>query len=767
MKLRAAYLSVIVFFCAIAASAQTREIRINLVDPAGAAVADASIRVSSKSSVREPCRKDEDAFVCVAAESGAISFEISATGFKPLKMEYAEQDITCCEYVFVLQIETVRENVVTITRSGSLIENTPESVTLLDRERIANSAAPTLDDLLRQVPGFSIFRRTSSRNANPTTQGVSLRGVGASGASRSVVLFDGVPLNDPFGGWVQWNRNPPIAVDEVEVLRGGASSLYGGSALSGGIELRPRSAIDDLVLSGEAFGGSQRTAAASAFAGTTWQGWLADISAGHFQTRGYIPVDEEQRGPVDSYAGVRSVNVSPRIVKNFGDLASIFFRPSYFGESRTNGTPAQINRTHSRQFVLGGKMEKPARQQGRNSQVDCDRTSALIFDWRTFGGTQVYDQTFSAVSADRSTESLTRIQRSPSQYLGASAVLRAIVGSHTISAGIEAREVRGSSDEIGFASGAATSVLGSGGRERAVGVFAKDQLRVSDRIFVSGALRHDRWKNFRGLSVTRSLVSGATSVTTFPDRDESAWSPSAAILVQATQEFSFRAAASRSFRSPTLNELYRGFRVGSVITNANADLLAERATNFETGMGYRRGNSAVRANVFLTNIERAISNVTLLSTPSLITRQRQNAGETRTAGVEIDAETKIAAVDLNVGYLFADSRVTEFPSNPVLVGKFIPQVPRHQFTFQARYPLRSWTFSVQGRAASEQFDDDLNQFRLEPYFQLDAFASRKIGEKFSIFAAVENIFNSRYSTGRTPIRTLSSPISVRAGIRWN
>ncbi len=764
MTLRLAHLSALVFLCIVAVSAQTREIRINLVDPAGAAITSASVTAASGKSELKPCVKDDDAFVCTVADSGGVRFEITAKGFKPLKVEYAEQDVTCCEYVFVLQIETVREDVVTITRTGSVIENTPESVAVLGRQTISNSAAPTLDDVLRQVPGFSIFRRSSSRNANPTTQGVSLRGVGASGASRSGVLFDGVSLSDPFGGWVQWNRLSPIAVDEVEVLRGGASSLYGGSALSGGIELRPRTSDDGPVLSGEIFGGSQRTMSASLFAGTVWKAWSADISGGHFQTRGFIPVDEDERGPVDSFAGVRSVNMSPRIAKSFRNLGSIFFRPTYFGESRTNGTPAQINRTHSRQFVLGGKVQKPARKQGLNAQTS---GSVLDFEWRTYGGTQGYDQTFSAVSANRTSESLTRIQRSPSQFFGASGSVNFSVRSNNITTGVEGREVRGSSDEIGFANGVATSLLGAGGRERTFAAFAKDLITISDRVIVSGGIRYDRWENFRGLSVTRSLLSATTTATAFPDRTESAWSPSAAILIQATQDLSFRAAASRSFRSPTLNELYRGFRVGSVVTNANADLRAERATNFEAGAAYRKGSSGVRANVFLTNIDRAISNVTLSSTPSLITRQRQNAGKTRTAGVEFDAETKIGILDLNVGYLLADSRVIEFPSNPAPVNKFIPQVPRHQLTFQARYPWRSWTLSLQGRTASQQFDDDLNQFRLEPYFQLDAFASHRLGEKLSIFAAVENLFNSRYSVGRTPVRSISSPVNVRAGLRWN
>jgi outer membrane receptor protein involved in Fe transport len=732
-------------------SAQDVDVHITVKDPAGRSVTDAI--VTAKHGAEEPrrCEPDDDVYLCKIKSDAAVEFQVTASGFKPFRMRYGAGELTCCEYVFVLQVADVSENVVNVTRSGSAIDATPESVAILNRGVISTSAAPTLDDTLRQIPGFSIFRRSSSRNANPTTQGVSLRGIGASGASRSAVLFDGVPLNDPFGGWVQWNRIPPIAVDEVEVLRGGASSLYGGSGLSGAIELRPRAATDDLAFSTEAFGGSQQTVSASAFAGKAWDGWELDAAGGHFQTRGYIPVDKSERGPVDSYAGTRSTNFTTRIGRSFGKSVSLFFRPTYFGESRTNGTPAQINRTHSRSFVFGGAISK----------------EALQFEWRTFGGTQVYDQTFSAVSAARTSEGLTRVQRSPSQFFGASGTVNVRVRSHTVLAGVEGREVRGSSDEIGFANGVATSRLGSGGRERAIAFFAKDLVAIGNRIVVSGGVRYDRWGNSRGLSVTTPLSTGISVVTIFDDRSEDAWSPSAAIQVQATDAFSIRAAASRSFRSPTLNELYRSFRVGNVVTNANADLRAERANNLEAGAAYRFRTSSVRVTAFLTSIDRAVANVTLSSTASLITRQRQNAGETRTAGLEIEASFGYKALDISLGYLFADSRIISFPANSLLVDKLIPQVPRHQFTFQGLYPFRSWTFSLQGRAAGAQFDDDLNQFRLEPYFQLDAFVSRRFGEKLSIFAAVENAFNVRYSTGRTPIRTVSSPISVRAGARWN
>src|SRR5207248_10498931 len=114
------------------------------------------------------------------------------------------------------------------------------SVSVIDAKDADHAAAQTVDDLLRQVPGFSIFRRSSSIVANPTTQGVSLRGAGASGASRTLVLTDGVPLNDAFGGWVYWDRVPRAAIDRIELVRGGSSDLYGSDATSGVINLLTR-----------------------------------------------------------------------------------------------------------------------------------------------------------------------------------------------------------------------------------------------------------------------------------------------------------------------------------------------------------------------------------------------------------------------------------------------------------------------------------------------------------------------------------------------
>lgn len=652
----------------------------------------------------------------------------------------------------------VREQVVvTASRSETRIGDTPASIVTLSRREMETTAAPMIDDMLRQTVGFSIFRRSSSRNANPTTQGVSLRGVGASGASRSVILFDGVPLNDPFGGWIQWNRVSPIELESTEVLRGGASSLYGDGGLSGAVNMLPRIGDAELGYGVDIFGGTQKTLSGSGFLSSEFKKWLFVLSGSSYQTRGFKPVEEQARGPVDSFAGVRSNSFRGRFGRDLGKLGSIFVSPTFFGEVRSNGTGLQTNRTHIRQLVFGGDLQE-----------------YMQFRWRMYGGTQVFDQVFSSVNATRTSELPTRVQRVPVQNAGLSMSVSKVFGDHQLIGGIDVRNVRGASDEIAYTNGVPTSLVGPGGRQTTVGAFVQDFVRIGTKLVIVGSLRADRWSNYNALNATRVFSTGITTITNFPDREESSFSPKISALFHLTDRFSLYANASRSFRSPTLNELYRSFRVGNVLTLGNENLRAERANNFEGGISFGEKRTFIRATGFWTSIDAPIANVTINSTPTLITRQRQNtAGTTRSTGIEIEGETSFKYISLSAGYLYVDPIVKSDLPGAVLIGGpptsgnlNIPQVARRQFTFQMTYTRSKWTLAIQGRASSSQFDDDQNLFRLEPYAQIDLYLSRELREGIKIYTAIENGFNSRYSIGKTPIRTVSSPVSIRMGISW-
>ncbi|HET8774307.1 MAG TPA: TonB-dependent receptor, partial [Thermoanaerobaculia bacterium] len=452
---------------------------------------------------------------------------------------------------------------VTATRTETRVADTPASVVVLSSQALRDSAAPTLDDALRQVAGFTLFRRAGSRVANPTAQGVSLRGVGASGASRALVLDDGVPLNDPFGGWIYWGRVPRAALDRAEVLRGGASDLYGSSAMGGVVQFVRRKSPGVIA---EVSAGSQETGTASLFAA----GANASVALDLLQTGGYVLVRPSQRGAVDVPADSEHASVDATLRG-----AGAFLRASYYDESRANGTPLQVNDTAIRQLAAG-----------------FDRGALTL---RAFASDQDYDQTFSAVEADRSAERLTVVQRVPSRGAGATAQWTQAFGArHVLVAGTEYRYAKGRSDEQRGA-----AFVTAGGTQNHTAAYVEDLFAVTPALSITAGLRADRWR-------------------------ETELSPRLSVLWRASPVLALSASAYHAFRAPTLNELHRGFRVGNVNTLPNPDLRSETLTGYELGARLRN----VRLTLFSMHVDDTIANVTIAQTPALITRQRQNLGET-------------------------------------------------------------------------------------------------------------------------------------------
>jgi len=631
------------------------------------------------------------------------------------------------------------EVTVTATRSEQRQGDTAASVAVVSAAELAVSAAPTVDDALRQVPGFSLFRRAGSRFANPTTQGVSLRGLGASGASRALVLADGIPLNDPFGGWIAWGRIPRAELERIEVMRGAGSDLYGSTALGGVVQLVRRAPKGPAVVA-DVSAGQLHSADGSLFAGGSWKGWGASVAAEGSRTDGYVLVDPADRGPVDTPAGSRHRGLEATVEREVAG-ARWFVRGSRYSEDRTNGTPLQTNDSLIRQWSAGGDVPE----------------GGGFVSLRGWGGDQEYHQGFSSVAADRASERLTRSQSVPATTAGGSLQWsRPVTDGHALIAGAEVRQVDGTSDELVYGGGPPTLVA-AGGRQRTSGLYLEDVARLAPRLSLTVGGRFDSWTN---------------DAARLPHRDESAFSPRASLLFQATERWAWTASAYKAFRAPTLNELYRDFRVGNVLTVANANLRAERLTGGETGALFsgRGGRVTARGTLFWMDVDQTIANVTLTATPSLITRQRQNLGSTRSRGIE--AEVTARAGDrwtLSGGWLLSDARVVDAPAVRGLEGLRLPQVPRNQATLQIRFDdPRFLSAALQARWTGGQFDDDQNVFLLRSYASVDALLSRSLSgglRGLSVFAAGENLGDTRYDIGRTPLRTIGPPRTLRVGLR--
>ncbi len=606
--------------------------------------------------------------------------------------------------------------------------STPAAATVLDASALGSAPALTLDEQLRSVPGFSLFRRSSSRVANPTTQGVTLRGLAASGASRATVVADDVPLTDPFGGWVYWDRVPAAAIERVEVARGGASDVYGSDALGGAVRIETASSGARLI----AEAGAEHTGRVSAFAGRTVESSSVRGGVERFTTDGFVTVAPESRGPIDVPADSAHTALFAAAAAPLMGVR-LEARGGYFSEDRGNGTPFQTNATTGRDLAV--------------------RASGAAFDgyWTVRGvfTSQDYDQTFSAVFAARDGERPTSAQHVAATSQSLAVEWARSVRAWTFVAAGTARRVR--------ADLATESLPNPQG-------LAPDAVVATQR---TGAVSSQAsWV----LSPRATLGAGARAELRATDADTGAdgsrvtsFVPRVSFAFRATPAVSVRLSLQDAFRAPTLNELYRGFRVGSVVTLANASLVPERSFGGDASILVTRGPAVFRATGFFTTVNDAIVSVTIASTPALITRRRDNAGRIRAAGLEIESEVRLrGGLTATVSGTFGSST---FGGEGELAGLRVPQVPRVQAAAGLRQLWPHASASLDWRYAGRQFDDDQNRFVLDPASIADARVSWIVRPGVDVFVAVENVFDVEQDVGRTPLRTIGLPRAARIGLR--
>lgn len=725
-------------------------------DATGAAISGAQVTLRFSGSTQTVYTTEQGKFSFTAPVGASGSITVVAEGFAPEERSWSGTP-EASQLTFVLRGVAQGERiVVSATRSELKLSEVPGSAVELSPEDLSANAGLTLDDVLRQVPGFSLFRRSSSRVANPTTQGVSLRGLGASGPSRALVLEDGVPLVDPFGGWVYWDQVPRAELSSVEVFRGGESNLYGSDALGGVIQFVTR------IPTGPSFSidtsyGTENTPDLSAWAGTKVSRWDFQAATDMSRTDGYILVPGSQRGIVDTAANSKHATVDAGVGYQISDSGRAFLRGTFFDESRNNGTPLQRNSTGTGVATAG-------------INTGFGEYDSVIA--RVSGQVEGYDQTFSSIASNRNTEALTDIQHVPSQEDSAAVQWNHELKNHTLIGGVDVQEVMGASDEqlLSSKTGAHFANNMAGGRQRSTGVFGEDIFRVASKWTVIAGVRWDDWNNFNGNTVRIAIPAGTAAGQFFPSRNETSFSPRLSLMRNLGGNAALWVAGYRAFRAPTLNELYRSFRQGIIVTNNNPLLTAERLTGAETGLRAATFHQKFesRGTMFWADIVNPVTNVTLSSAPTLITRQRQNLGRIRSLGAELDGVVHLSnSIQISAGYQFTHAYVVD--STQSLIGKLVPEVPKQQLTWEARYwnPTRLM-LSVEGRFASSQFDDDMNTLVLGRYYVMDLFAGRQFRGGFVAYAAVENLLNQRYAVAiASPVQNLGPPILARIGLRYD
>lgn len=632
--------------------------------------------------------------------------------------------------------------IVTATRAPAALRDVVATVTVIPREEIVSSPTLTQDMLVRTAPSAATFRRSSSLVADPTSQGVNLRGLGPSAVSRALVLADGVPLNDAFGGWVYWRAAPRLGLERIEIVPSGGSSLWGSGALGGVVQLVSRP-ITGTQVDAEASFGSFHTFNVAARAARRFGDLGAAVNVELLGSNGYTLVAPWDRGAIDattpSLSGVADARVEYRPSRG----AKLQAHVAAFRESQNGGTRFTSSSVDVAQVDVSGRFDVAA-----EGQLDV----SLLARHSRFG------QQRARVGMRRDTETLAAVQDVPSNEQGVSAVFTSrtfsMLGPHRVLAGLDARRVHGVSRETSLVAGT-TRV--TGGEQQFGGLFVQNQYDVLPWLQLTAGLRWDGWRD----------TGGRADDLTYPDRFSWALSPRAGFRLRALEWLTIRASGYRSFRAPTLNELYRPFQVGTVLTQANAALEPETLWGAEAGVAVEPWRFvSVSATAFVNDWRSPIVNVTLPGGG----RQRQNLGSARVRGVELDARFRpVHWLWVRAGYTYVESAVTSAPNAPELAGKQLPQDPRHRAFAAVTYDdPRLLTATVQLRWVGPQFEDDLNTLPMAGYVVVDALLSRRVFWKLDAFLAVENLFDREYLVGRAGVDTLGAPFSIRGGLklRW-
>ena len=648
-------------------------------------------------------------------------------------------------------------DVIVVTGRGLDREEKLAPTVTLDRAAIERAASGRMEDVLRDVAGLASFRRSDSRSAHPTSQGLTLRGLGGNAASRVTLSLDGVPQADPFGGWIAFSALDPHAIDRIRVQRGG-----GIDAVAGTISIDSRAPATGTSGDAALFGGSRESLDARLLGGVNWGGGFASLSASRAQSDGFVPIVAADRGAADQRAPYRQGAARARLVQSLGGATEAQVNLSTYADRRTRGTDFSDNR-----------------QRGSDASLRLVGNGAMRWSALAYVQERRFDSQFAAVAAGRGSASLTLDQHVPATGWGARVEIAPRLGAIETRLGAEWRRVSGETEEdFRFIAGAPTRRREAGGRNDTAGLFAAASWSAGGWS-LAGEARADRWTMAEGRLIEADRAGTLLTNSRFARR--AGWDGSGRLALgrDLYEGLALRAAAYRAWRLPTLNELYRPFRAGADATAANAELDPERLGGIDAGIDWTLGRgSKLSATVFANRLEGAIANVSLGRGPGVfpgvgfvaangVFRQRQNVDAIRSRGLEIDASWSSGPWRAALSYALTAARLEADGAALALDGKRPAQVARHGASASLGWDRGALGLDATARFTGRQFEDDNNSRALPAALTFEGSARYAVSRHLALEARAENLFDKQVvaTLGADGTRERALPRTLWIGVR--
>lgn len=617
----------------------------------------------------------------------------------------------------------------------------------IGRDRLDSSASGRIEDVLSSVAGFQQFRRSDSRSANPSAQGVTLRALGGNATSRSLVLLDGVPMADPLFGYIPLSAIAPERLGAIRVTRGGGSSAFGSGAVAGTIELESADADTLGLFSGATLANDRGESELSATLAPRLGTGFAVASARWDRGQGFWTTPPAQRVPASARARYDSWSGSLRTVTPVTDDIELQARVLAFDDHRT--------------LRFDGAVSSSS---GQDASIRLVGRGAWQFDALAYA--QARDFSNVVISAASFRRTLDQ-RHTPSTGLGGKLELRPPLGDrHVLRLGIDWRMADGELYENAYsgATGQLTAFRRAGGRNSDLGLFAEHDWALGPLVLTAG-LRADRWTIRDGFFRETNAAGVLQRDQRFPDR--AGWNSSlrGGAIWNPGQGWALRGAVYSGIRLPTINELYRPFTVFPVTTRANPALRPERLRGFEAGVDFRPSTGTrLSLTAFDNRLRDAVANVTLA--PDL--RERRNIDAIHARGLELGSAARFGPVRFESALALTDAEVEARGASAPLSGKRPAQTPRMAASATLAWQARAgWLLSATLRHIGAQFEDDLETDALPAATTLDAYAEIPImaGARFVIRA--ENLTDSEVVTrNQAGSLDLGAPRTIWLGVKF-
>jgi vitamin B12 transporter len=642
-----------------------------------------------------------------------------------------------------------------------------------------------VENALRNMPGLQQFRRSDSRSANPSGQGITMRGLGGNATSRALVTLDGVPQMDPFGGWVSWTGIDTTAASGVLVSSGGGYVRTGSGAVAGLVEINSERANYGSYGNRMAFdvqGGSFGTVGVHSNGLVDIGGLIAQFSGSAERSDGFAPIIAAQRGAVDGRAAYQNRGGALRLLKALSDTVEVQANLRSWADKRNRGTAYSEN--------SNGGTDASVRIVGVGN-----------IPWTLLGYYQdrYFSSQFASISADRKTFAPVLDQYAvPAKGWGASGTFGfEVVNNFYLKLGADWRRVSGETRENFFFAGAVPGRNRiAGGDSETIGGFAEIHADPFYRFQLSLSGRMDRWRINNGFRREINIGGAVRSDDRFAGRRGTEPTARAAFDWRfhnsgINDQAHLKGALFAAWRLPTLNELYRPFRVGNDATAANEALAPERIRGAELGVTWQTRGINLSVNGFTNQLKGAIANVTVGQGPGNFPgvgfvvgggayRQRRNLDAIASKGFEVEADGWLTGnLRLEAGYSFVDAKVDGRGLAVALDGLRPAQVPRHNGRFSLLFDALSGKSSKTSEAFvgsgitlryfGGQFEDDLNLLALDDAVTIDALLKYQLDDGISLRLAAENLFNAKVVAAISGIGVIERtiPRSVLLGLKFD